>query len=109
MKKWQVEKVAIGDIATGVNSNVSKEWGKNAAARVFHICDVGKDIDIDDPFAVGAATEKPIRYLSRVPGSPEHAVTKYDVSQAMSFNNAEERVAWQAAIPHLLNYLTAAG
>jgi hypothetical protein len=55
MKKWQVEKVAT-------------------AARVFHICDVGKDIDIDDPFAVGAATEKPIRYLSRVPGSPEHAV-----------------------------------
>jgi hypothetical protein len=73
-----------------------------------------KTIDIDDPFAVGAATEKPIRYLGRVPGSPEHAVIKYDLSQAMSFvathrNNAEERVTRQAAIPHLLNYLTAAG
>jgi hypothetical protein len=114
MKKWQVEKVAISDIRTWVNNNVSKEWGKKAAARVFHICDVGIDIDIDDPFAAGAATEKPIRYLSPVPGSPEHAVTKYDVSQAMSFvathrNNTEERVARQAAIPHLLNYLTAAG
>jgi arylformamidase len=36
-----------------------------------------------------------------VPGSPELAPTKYDVSQAMSFvatrrNNAEERVTWQA-------------
>ena len=113
MKKWQVEKVAISDIKIWVNNSISKEWGKKAAARVFHICDVGKDIDIDDPFAVGAATEKPIRYLSRVPGSPEHAVTKYDVSQALSFvathrNNTEERVRRQAAIPRLLNCLTAA-
>jgi hypothetical protein len=112
MKKWQSDKVIIEDIATWADNNVSKEWGKKAAARVFHICRVGKDVDIDDPFAGGAATEKPIRYLDRVPGCPERAATKYDVSQAMSFvatrrNNTEERVARQAAIPHLLSRLTA--
>jgi hypothetical protein len=114
MEKWQVEKVAISNIATWANNDVSKEWGKKAAARIFHICNSGKDIDIGDPFAAGTATEKPIRYLNRVPGCPEHAMTKYDVSQAMSFvathrNNTEERVTRQAAIPHLLNRLTAAG
>lgn len=114
MKKWQGQKVAITDIATWANNNVSKDWGKKAAARVFHICDAGKDIEIGDPFATGAATEKPIRYLNRVPGCPEHAATKYDVSQAMSYvathrNNAEERVTRQASIPHLLDRLSAVG
>ena len=112
MKKWQTDEVAINDIATWVDNTVSKEWGKKAAARVYHICDAGKDIDIDDPFAVGTATEKPIRYLGRVPGCPERAETKFDVSQAMSFvathrNNAEERVTRQAAILLLLGRLAA--
>jgi hypothetical protein len=45
-----------------------------------------------------------------VPGSPERAATKYDVSQALSFvatrrNNAEERVTRQADIPQLLALL----
>jgi hypothetical protein len=93
-------------------ATVSDNWGKKAAARVFHICDVGKDVVIDDKFATGAATKKPVRYLDRVPGSPERAATKYDVSQALSFvgtrrNNTEERVAWQTEIPRLLKLLPA--
>jgi hypothetical protein len=65
-----------------------------------------------DPFAPGAATEKPIRYRAPVPGAPERASTKYDVAQAMSFvatqrKNAEERVAWQNVIPRLLQHLSA--
>jgi hypothetical protein len=48
--------------------------------------------------------------LERVPGSPERAATKYDVSQALSFvatrrNNAEERNVWQTDIPRLLKDL----
>ncbi len=84
--------------------------GKKAAARVYHICRAGRDIDFDDRFAVGTATEKPIQYLGRVPGCPQRAATKYDVSQAMSYvatrrNNVEERFAWQAAISRLLDLL----
>jgi hypothetical protein len=110
MMKWQAENVAIDDIAIWADDKVSKEWGKKAAARVFHICNAGKDIEIEDPFAPGTATKKPIRHLCRVPGSPERAATKYDVSQALSFvathrNNTEERVTWQANIPHLLECL----
>jgi hypothetical protein len=109
MKQWQAEKVAINDISTWADEKVADKWGKKAAARVFHICAVGKDIEID-PFAPGNATKKPFRYLGRVPGSPERAATKYDVSQALSFvathrNNAEERVTRQTDIPHLLTFL----
>ena len=86
--------------------------GIGAAARVFHICDAGKDIAIEDPFAPGKATEKPVKYLERVPGSRERSATKYDVLQVLSFvatrrRDAEERVSRQADIPPLLDCLTA--
>lgn len=110
MKKWQNEKVVIDDIKAWADQKLSEKWGKKAAARVFHICDAGKDIEFEDPFASGAATEKPYRFLGPVPGAPVRAATKYDVAQALSFvatkrNNAEERVAWQTDIPHLLRCL----
>jgi hypothetical protein len=111
MKKWQAEKVAMDDVAVWADKKLSERWGKKAAARVFHICDSGKDVEFDDPFVPADATEKPVRYLGPVPGSPERAKTKYDVSQALSFvathrNNTEERVARQSDIPHLLERLT---
>jgi hypothetical protein len=106
MARWQKEKVAASSLTTWADGKVSEEWGKKAAARVYHICLSGRDVEIED-FASGSATEKPVRQLAKVPGSPEHAATKYDVSQAMSFiatrrNNAEERTAWQGDIPRLL-------
>ena len=92
------------------NEVVAKRWGKKAATRVYHICDSGMDVALVDPFATGAATEKPVSYLNRVPGTPERASSKYDAAQALSFvatnrNNAEERTAWQAEIPRLLKEL----
>jgi hypothetical protein len=100
------------NIAIWADDQVTKKWGKRAAARVFHICDADKDIEIEDPFAPGKATEKPVRYLERVPGSPERAATKYDVLQVLSFvatrrRDAEERVSRQADVPQLLDCLTA--
>ena len=102
--------MSIESIATWVNNAVSKQWGKKAAVRVFHICDTGTDVEITDPFASGPATEKPTRNLGRVPGAPERATTKYDVAQVLSFvathrTNTEERVTWQAEIPNLLKGL----
>ena len=109
MKKWQAENVVMDDIKAWTDANLSEQWGKKAAARVFHICDSGMDVEID-PFEPGAATAKPIRYLDCVPGSPQRAATKYDVMQALSYvathrNNTEERVNRQADIPRLLERL----
>jgi hypothetical protein len=110
MDQSQTQYVAIDEIRKWADDKLTEEWGKKAAARVFHICDSGKDVEIGDPFATGSATQKPIRYLERVPGSPERAETKFDVLQALSFiatrrNNSEERIAWQAGIPRLLQHL----
>ena len=110
LKRWQAATVSIESISTWVNNAVSKQWGKKAAVRVFHICDAGTDVEITDPFASGPATEKPTRDLGRVPGAPERATTKYDVAQVLSFvathrTNTEERVTWQAEIPNLLKGL----
>jgi hypothetical protein len=77
MKGWQREIVAIDDIAAWADDCVSEEWGQKAAARVFHICDSRRDIEFADPFETGAATEKPIRYLDRAPGSPERTLKQY--------------------------------
>lgn len=111
MKQWRKEKIDINDVADWANESISETWGKKAAARVFHICESGRDVRIDNPFAPGAATEKPIRYLQHVPGAPERAETKYHALQALSFvatrrKNAEERLSWQADIPHLLRRLS---
>jgi hypothetical protein len=110
MTKWQSQKVGIDAVAAWADGPLSKEWAKKAAARVFHICNSGRDVEIDDPFASGAATKKPIRHLGPVPGAPARASTKYDVAQAMSFlatnrKNTEERFAWQDGIPRLLKQL----
>jgi hypothetical protein len=49
MKKWQVEKVVIDDIATWADKRVSEHWGIKAAARVFHICDSAQDSETSRP------------------------------------------------------------
>jgi hypothetical protein len=112
MMRWQSQKVAINAVADWADDRLSAQWGKKAAARVFNICASGNDVEIDDPFAPGPASKKPIRYLSAVPGAPARASTKYDVAQAMSFvatrrKNMEERYAWQDEIPGLLEQLSA--
>lgn len=109
MKRWQSEAVAMDDIKTWSDKKLSEEWGKKAAARVFHICNSGRDVQID-AFAPGAATAKSIRYLDPVPGSPPRAANKYDVLQALSYvatrqNNTEERLNRQTDVHRMLEWL----
>lgn len=111
LMNWMDATVSIKNIKAWADNGLSMKWGKVAAARVFHICNSGQDIKIKSPFVTCPATEKPIEYLGRVPGSIAPAENKYNVSQALSFvathrKNAEERVAWQEDIPHLLDHLS---
>lgn len=110
MQAWQTANVAMAEMANWANSKVTELWGKKAAARVFHICETGKDVEFTNPFAPGKATEKPVSYLGQVPGCMKRAKTKYDVSQVLSFvathrRNAEEQIDMQVDIPHLLERL----
>jgi hypothetical protein len=109
LEDWERVRIDIEDLAPWVDDSVTDLWGKRAAARVFHICRSGHDVEIDD-FVRGTASEKPVRSRMPAPGSPSPARTKYDVSQALSFvatrrNDADERLGRQADIPALLRRL----
>lgn len=111
MQEWQAEMVAIDNIAIWAGEKVTGEWGKKAPARVFHICDAGKNIEIEDPLH-WEGNRKTGEILERVPGFPERATTKSDLSQGLSFvathrRDAEERVSRRAKIPQLLECLAA--
>ena len=109
LEQWQKTPIDVETLPRWVDGPVTVSWGKKAAARVFHICRAGHDVEIDS-FAAGAASEKPVRRQVPVPGSPRPASTKYDASQALSFvatdrNDADDRLGRQAAIPALLRKL----
>ncbi|WP_419861197.1 DUF932 domain-containing protein [Candidatus Palauibacter sp.] len=109
IRRWQGEEVEVRDVSAWADEAVTKAWRTKAAARVFHICDSGHDVEIER-FTGDPATRIPVRRLVRVPGSPGRARTRYDVSQALSYvatrrRDIEERLEWQEAIPGLLEKL----
>ena len=104
-------RVALNTIETWANGRLADAWGKKAAARVYHVCRTGHDVEFTDPFAKGQATQKPIKLLDGVPGSPATAETLYDVMQAMSFvagsrPDATEQQNMLLSIDKLLGHLT---
>jgi hypothetical protein len=110
MRAWRGTAVPEGALKPWVNGQLSERWGKKAAARVYHICTSGQDVDFAAPFAPGAATEKPTKHSGKVPGSESPARTLFGVSQALSWvatrrNNAEERVERQSEIAALVQKL----
>ena len=110
LEGWQRAPVDIRDITPWIDGPVTGRWGKKAAARVLHICRTAHDVEIE-AFAPGAASEKPVRALGTVPGSPSPARTRYDVAQALSYvatrrNDHEERLSRQADIPALIRKLS---
>ena len=109
LEGWERTLIDIEGLAPWVDGPVTERWGKRAAARVFHICRTGHDVEIEY-FARGAASEKPVRFRLPVPGSPTPARTKYDAAQALSFvathrNDADDRLGRQADIPALIRKL----
>jgi len=110
MRNWISQQMFIDVLVPWANKDVSDAWGKKAACRVYHICEGGHDVELEDAFAAGDATEKPVRQTRKVPGSPAPAANLFDVSQAMSWvatarNNPDERLEWQTSIPRLVERL----
>jgi hypothetical protein len=113
LETWSCQALDWGHFEKWADGAVSTAWGKRAALRVFHICQSGWDVETDDHFAPGKATEKPVRRLALVPGATIPASTLYDVSQALSFvatgrANAEIRLEWQSDISQLVEKLATA-
>lgn len=104
---WESLPVDERNLGQWINKLLSHQWGKKAACRVYHICQSGYDIEITDPFFPGEATEKPVKRVTKVLGSPEKAKNMYDVSLALSWvatkrSDSEERIEWQSSIPDLI-------
>lgn len=111
---WESKGLKPGTLTPWVDKALTDKWNKKSACRVFHICQTGCDVEITDPFAPGSATEKPVKRIRRVPGSPAKAENLYHVSQAMSWvtkdrSDPEEKVDWQSAIPALIEELAKSG
>ena len=107
LQQWDKKEVAPDTLASWVDGPVTKEWGKKAACRVFHICNTGFDVQQLNPFEGGAATKKSVKWLTPVPGAVSPARTCYDVGQALTFvatgrTDAEQRLEWQSAVSSLL-------
>ncbi|MCY4508675.1 MAG: DUF932 domain-containing protein [Acidobacteria bacterium] len=114
LEDWGQTRIAVEDVAPWVDGAVTDRWGKTAAARVFHICRSGHDVELVDFTPRAAASKKLVRSGTPVAGSPSPARTRYDVLQALSFvatkkNDADDRLARQADVPALLQELPSAG
>ena len=110
MSRWESIQVNPNSLANWIDTKVSKQWGKIAAFRVFHICSTGHDAKYSDPFEAESPSRKSMIKLAKVPGSPQVARNLYDVGQALSWvatnrKNAEDRTLWQTEIPNLLENL----
>ena len=110
LKRWERTPIDVEDLGPWVDGPVTECWGKKAAARVFHICHFGHDVEIEDFAPPGPASEKPVRRRGPVAGAPTPARTKYDASQALAFvatdrNDADDRLGRQEDIPALIRKL----
>lgn len=107
LENWEKKKLDASSVRFWVDHDVKDCWGAKAAARVFHIAQSGCDVELPNPFSEGLPSEKPIRFLSRVPGQPNLSSTVYDLTQVLSFvatgrQNFERRVDGQADVPRLI-------
>jgi hypothetical protein len=110
LSTWERTSLRMDRIGPWADGVLTQAWGKKAACRGFHICTSGFDVELNDPFAAGPPTTKPVSRTQRVPGAPDCAQTLYDASQALSWiassrRNADERIEWQAQIPELITAL----
>lgn len=108
--EWAGHAVGVNQIRLLANGAVTKRWGLSAAARLWHICDSGRDARTIPPFKGLPATEQNVRFTGHVPGSPEKAETVFDVAQALSWIASHEKpfdtsATQQAEIGHIVRLL----
>jgi hypothetical protein len=94
-----------------VNGALRDEWGVKAAARIFWICQEGRDYTLTDPFERADPTDRRGELGDRVPGAVRPARTVFDVSQALAWiadqrPDRAERQAAAASIEKLVRSLT---
>ncbi len=82
---WADRKISLDQVKNLSNGILARRWDKMSAARVWHICESGRDAKFIPPFRSDLPTEQAVRFEGDVPGSPAPARTLYDLAQAMSW------------------------
>ena len=111
LAQWAGTTAPADKLQSWVDSAVAARWNSLAAARVWHICNSGRDVRFSPPFDKSPPSRKRVDFLKRVQGSPEKAANLFDVSQALSWvasrrSDVIEAEARQRDIGPLMEALT---
>jgi hypothetical protein len=85
LNDWAQTPVSNSAIRKWVDTKVLEKWNSLSAARVWNICQKGKDAKFLPPFERALPSHRHVKLLEKVPGAPEAAKTLYDAAQALSF------------------------
>ena len=91
LEAWAGRNVTLDEVRILSNGILARRWDRVSAARVWHICESGRDARFVPPFRGEVPTDQPVRFAWEVPGSPCPARTLYDVAQAMSWVATRKR------------------
>lgn len=110
MAEWVNVKIQPEVIQRWADMIVQPTWGALSACRVWHICTSGQDVSFTPPFRKENPTQKTVKWLGQVPGSPERAENLYAVAQALSWVSSHRTDRMEAEsmtrqIPKLLEAL----
>ena len=110
MARWSRSAISQSVVRQWVDGPLAKRWNSLSAARVWHICQSGRDARFVPPFERGAPSLRRVRLLGPVPGSYAPAETLYAVAQALSYvasrrGDLEEARSAQAQIADLMQAL----
>ena len=91
LEAWAARNVTLDEVRKLSNGILARRWDRVSAARVWHICESGRDARFVPPFRGQVPTDQPVRFEGTVPGSPCPVGTLYDVAQAMSWVATRKR------------------
>ena len=102
--------VRMNELQDWADVFVARKWGKQEAARAFHICRTGIDCIVGHDFGDQSAHELEVQPTADVPGACAPVSNIYHVGQALSWvasgtDAANKRFSRQSDVPHLLRYL----
>lgn len=85
LESWHGKLVTRDQLVTWVDGSVRRMWGRNAAARIFHIAMTGWDAEAAFSVEKVAPSRRTMQATDPVPGAPAFVETAYDALLALAW------------------------
>jgi hypothetical protein len=85
LANWHGKLVTRDQLVTWVDGSVRRMWGRNAAARLFHIAMTGWDAEAAFSVEKVAPSRRTMQATDPVPGAPAFVETAYDALLALAW------------------------